>query len=517
MTDDERPRLILVLGDQLTRGLPHLAAASRARDVVVMAEVAEEAGYAAHHRRKLVFCFSAMRHFAESLRADGWQVDYAKLDGGDAPESLTDTLRAAIARHDPSGIVCVEPGEWRVQAMMEGWGRALSLPVKIFPDRRFLCSRGEFAAWAEGRKTLRMEHFYREMRRAHDLLMEDGAPAGGKWNYDSENRAAAEPGAAFPGPKRFAPDAITQEVLEMVADRFPGRFGALDDYWFAATAEQAEEAAEHFFAHALPGFGEVQDAMLEGERFLNHSVLAQYLNAGLLDPLDLCRRAALEWKTGAAPLNAAEGFIRQILGWREYVRGIYFREGPDYVRRNALEATRELPWFYWSGETDMACMAATVAQTEAEAYAHHIQRLMVAGNFALIAGVDPHKLHEWFLAVYADAYEWVEAPNVIGMSQFADGGLLGSKPYASSGAYIDRMSDHCRGCKYDVKAKFGPGACPFNPLYWDFMLRNRDRFAKNGRVSRAYATWDRMAEEKRDAYRDSAAKILAKLDAGERV
>ncbi|MGG7568329.1 cryptochrome/photolyase family protein [Rhodovulum sp. DZ06] len=515
MPDDARPRLILVLGDQLTRTMPQLMAGAKDRDVVVMAELSDEAAYADHHRKKLVFCFSAMRHFAKALEADGWTVDYTPLTEGLA--SFEDALRAAISRHDPCGIVATEPGEWRLQQAMEGWEEALGLPVKIFPDRRFLSSRAEFADWARGRKALRMEHFYREMRRAHGILMDGDQPAGGKWNYDSDNREAADPGAEFPGPLRFDPDKITEEVLAMVEDRFPDRFGDLRPFWFAVTAEDAEKAADHFFAHALAGFGDVQDAMLEGEAFLNHSVLAQYLNAGLLDPLVLCRRAEAAWEDGKAPLNAAEGFIRQILGWREYVRGIYFLEGPDYVGRNELEASRDLPWFYWSGETDMACLKAAVEQTQAEAYAHHIQRLMVLGNFALVAGVEPRQLHEWFLAVYADAYEWVEAPNVVGMSQFADGGLLGSKPYAASGAYIDRMSNHCAGCRYDVKKKFGEGCCPFNPLYWDFMLRHRERFKGNGRVSRAYATWDRMAGDKRDAYLSAARHVLGRLDAGERV
>jgi deoxyribodipyrimidine photolyase-related protein len=512
-----RPRLIVVLGDQLTMSGAALRAADMARDVVVMAEVAAEADYVPHHVKKLAFVFSAMRHFAQDLRAAGWQVDYARLDDPDAPANLTEAVARAITRHDPTGVVCTEPGEWRVQQMIEGWADALSRPVKICADTRFMCSRAQFAAWAEGRKSLTMEHFYRQMRRTHDLLMDGDAPEGGTWNYDAENRGKADPKTRFPGPLRTAPDAITEDVLAMVETRFPGRFGTLRPFWFAVDAVGAEAAAAHFVAQSLPGFGDVQDAMLEGEAFLNHAVLAQYLNAGLLDPLALCRMAQIAYHGGHVPLNAAEGFIRQILGWREFVRGIYWREGPDYVHRNALGATRDLPDFYWTADTDMACLRAAVTQTRDEAYAHHIQRLMVTGNFALLAGVDPHQLHEWYLAVYADAYEWVEAPNVVGMSQFADGGILASKPYAASGAYINRMSNHCAGCHYDVKAKAGPGACPMNALYWDFMIRHRGRFAGNGRVSRAYFTWDRMAEDKRAASQESARATLSALDGGTRV
>lgn len=513
-----RPRVVLVLGDQLSPDLTSLSAADRARDVVVMSEVTEEATYVPHHRRKLAFVFACMRHFADELRGLGWRVDYAKLDDPDAPGSLEEAARRALARHDATGLIVTEPGEWRLQTIMERWEDALGRPARVLPDGRFLASKREFADWARGRKSLRMEHFYREMRRSHGLLMEDGAPAGGKWNYDHANREPAEPGQRFAGPRRHKPDAITREVLDMVARRFPEGWGDLEPFWFATTRADAGRAAAHFMRHALPGFGAAQDALLEGERFLDHSVLSQYLNIGLLDPLDLCRRAEAEWRAGRAPLNAVEGYIRQILGWREFVRGIYWLEGPDYAARNFLGATRDLPGFYWEPEaTDMACLRAAVGQTRAEAYAHHIQRLMVTGTFALLAGVEPRQVHEWYLAVYADAYEWVEAPNVIGMSQFADGGRLASKPYAASGNYIDRMSDHCAGCAYDVKRRAGEGACPFNPLYWDFMVRNREKLEGNPRISRAYAAWDRMAEDRRRAARESAAEILARLERGERV
>ncbi len=508
-----KPRLVLVLGDQLTPGLSALRAADRERDVVVMAEVTEEASYVRHHVKKIAFVLASMRKFAAELQRLGWRVLYGRLDDPETARSISGELLRRAAETGADEVLTTESGEWRLRAALE----AMPLAVSILPDDRFICSRTEFAAWAAGRKTLRLEHFYREMRRRTGLLMEGDAPAGDQWNFDAENRKPARGDLFLPRPLRFGPDAVTLEVLELVERRFPEHFGRLRPFWFATDRMEAEAAAAHFLAEVLPGFGDHQDAMLTGERFLWHSVLALYLNVGLLDPLDLCRRAEVEWRAGRAPINSVEGYVRQILGWREYVRGIYDLQGPDYVRKNALGANRALPRFYWTGDTDMACVRTAVGQTIEEAYAHHIQRLMVTGNFALLAGVDPHEVHEWYLAVYADAFEWVEAPNVIGMSQFADGGLLGSKPYVSSGAYIDRMSDHCRSCRYDVKVRGGEAACPFNPLYWDFLNRHRRLLAGNPRMAQMYRTWDRMSPEKREESLGAAEMILKRLDAGERI
>ena len=505
--------LVPVLADQLTPTLSALRAADPAHSVVLMAEVADETDYVPHHRKKLAFLFSAMRHFAAELRALGWRVEYVALDDPANTGSLTGELARAAARLGAARIVATLPGEWRVQAMMQGWSDALGLPVALHEDDRFLCPRPRFAAWAEGRQQLRMEFFYREMRRATGLLMDGAEPAGGRWNFDAENRKPPKPGMAVPDVPRFVPDAITLDVQAMVARRFPDRFGDLDPFWFAVTRADAESAFARFLIHALPRFGDFQDAMLRGEKFLYHAVIAQYLNCGLLDPLAVCRAAEAEYRAGRAPLPAVEGFIRQIIGWREYVRGIYWLKMPGYAGENALSATRALPAFYWSGETAMACLAAVVKQTREDAYAHHIQRLMVTGNFALLAGIDPKQVHEWYLAVYADAYEWVELPNTLGMSQFADGGLLASKPYAASGAYIDRMSDYCAGCRFDVRAKNGPGACPFNFLYWDFLARNRGVLGRNPRLGPVWRTYDALPAERKAAIARDAAAFLAGFDA----
>ncbi|HJO50616.1 cryptochrome/photolyase family protein [Sulfitobacter pontiacus] len=504
-------RLVLVLGDQLTETLSALAQADKARDTVVMAEVADEAAYVRHHPKKIALIFAAMRKFAHALEQDGWKVVYTQLDDTDNAGSIVGELLRRAAQTGASEVLATEPGEWRLIDKL----KYAPLKVHLLPDDRFLATHAEFEAWAEGRKALRMEYFYREMRRKTGLLMEGDQPAGGKWNFDHDNRKAAPEDVTVDGPLRFDPDATTREVLELVQARFGDNFGALEPFWFATTRAEALQALDHFIANALPRFGDYQDAMLNESEFLYHAILSPYLNIGLLNVTEICEAAANAYAAGHAPINAAEGFIRQIIGWREYVRGIYFLEGPDYTARNILGHDRDLPWFYWGGETRMNCVAKAVGQTRTQAYAHHIQRLMVTGNFALLAGIDPAQVHEWYLAVYADAFEWVEAPNTIGMSQFADGGVIASKPYVSSGAYINRMSDHCKSCHYSVSAKTGDTACPFNLLYWHFLDRHRDRFSNNPRMGNMYRTWDRMDADKRKTVLAEGDALLARLDAGE--
>lgn len=506
-------RLVLVLGDQLGEGLSALRAADPARDLVVMAEVMEEGTSVRHHPKKIAFCLAAMRKFAAGLEARGWRVAYSRLDDPENGQSIPAELLRRAAETGAREVLATTPGEWRLIRRL----REMPLPVTFLPDDRFLCSGAEFRAWAEGRRELRMEWFYRMMRARTGLLMEGDRPAGGRWNWDAENRRRPPRDLRAEGPLRHEPDAVTEAVLDLVEARFPGHFGRLRPFRFATDREGALASLSHFLARRLPLFGDYQDAMREGDPFLWHSVLALYLNAGLLDPLEVCRAAEAEWRAGRAPLNAVEGFVRQILGWREFVRGIYFLAGPDYTARNALGHRRRLPPLYWGAATDLACLSAAVRQTRDEAYAHHIQRMMVTGNFAPLAGVDPAEVHEWYLAVYADAVEWVEAPNVIGMSQFADGGLVGSKPYVSSGAYLARMSDHCGGCAYDVTARTGPGACPFNLLYWDFVARHAERLSRNPRMAQAVRSWERMAPERQATIRREAAAFLDRMEAGEAV
>jgi deoxyribodipyrimidine photolyase-related protein len=502
-------RLVLVLGDQLTPEVAALRAADKARDVVVMAEVMGEGTSVPHHPQKIALILAAMRKFAAGLAADGWRVAYSRLDDPENTQSLSGEIVRRASEFGAGEVLATKPGEWRVLRDLE----ALPLPVRMLGDDRFLCSEAEFAAWAKGRKQLRMEWFYREMRRKTGLLMEGDQPAGGQWNFDHDNRKPAQSDLLRARPRDFAPDAVVEEVLALVEARFP-HFGRLRPFRWATDRAGALEALRDFVAERLPRFGEEQDAMLEGEAFLSHAVISPYLNIGLLSPMEVCRAVEDAWRAGRVPIQAAEGFIRQVLGWREYVRGIWALEGPSYLERNALAHRRALPGVYWGGETGMACMKAAVGQTRDLGYAHHIQRLMVTGNFALLAGVEPAAVHEWYLSVYVDAFEWVEAPNTLGMSQFADGGLLGSKPYVSSGAYIDRMSDHCGGCRYRVKEKVGERACPFNMLYWHFLARHRERFRANPRMGQMYRVWDGMAEGHREAVLAGAEALLARLDAG---
>jgi deoxyribodipyrimidine photolyase-related protein len=506
-------RLILILGDQLTHDLPMLAAADPAQDVVVMAEVRAEGTYVRHHPQKIALILAAMRKHAAALAARGFRVAYSRLDDAANTQSIGGELIRRAAEFGASDVWVMEPGEWRLDAAL----RDLPLGVRVWPDVRFIASKSEFAAWAEGRKQMRMEYFYREMRRKTGLMMEGDQPAGGQWNFDHDNRKPAKADLFRPKALRMEPDAVVAEVLDLVAAEFPDHFGDLRPFGWATDREGALAVLAHFVEHALPLFGDYQDAMLAGDATLYHALISPYLNIGLLKPLEVCRAVEAAWQAGGVPINAAEGFIRQIIGWREFMRGIYWLEGPEYAARNALAHSRDLPGVYWGAGTKMACMQAAVGQTRAMAYAHHIQRLMVTGNFALLAGVDPAQVHEWYLAVYIDAFEWVEAPNTVGMSQFADGGVVGSKPYVSSGAYIDRMSDYCGGCSYRVKERTGPEACPFNLLYWHFLMRHRERFANNPRMGQMYRTWDRMEAGHKDRVLADADAFLARMEAGEAV
>ncbi|MCJ2124426.1 cryptochrome/photolyase family protein [Methylobacterium sp. J-077] len=505
--------LRFVLGDQLNRRVSSLTDLDPAQDVVLLVEVWDEATYVRHHKQKIAFLFAAMRHFAAELVAEGIAVDYVRLADPGNTGSFTGELGRAVARHAPARVIVTEPGEWRVLEMMQDWRETLPVSVEIRSDNRFLCPREDFSRWAEGRHHLRMETFYRGMRRRTGLLMDGGEPVGGRWNFDPDNRKRLPKGHRLPDRIGFQPDATTREVIALVEREFADHFGELATFSWPVTRADALAALKHFIAECLPTFGDYQDAMKAGAPFLYHALLSPPLNAGLLTAEEICWAAERAYRNGLAPLNCVEGFIRQILGWREYVRGVYWARMPQYRETNALNANRDLPWFYWSGETKLNCIANVVADTRAHAYAHHIQRLMVTGNFALIAGLDPAQVEEWYLVVFADAYEWVELPNVHGMVLWADGGVMGSKPYAASGAYIDRMSDYCASCAFDVKLKTGPDACPFNYLYWNFLIENEDRLAGNQRMAMPYRTLRGMGDERRAKIRQDATRFLASLAA----
>lgn len=507
--------LRLIFGDQLSHAISSLSELSAERDLICLFEVRAEATHVKHHKKKIAFLFSAMRHFAAELEAAGNKVHYSQLDDPANTGSFFGELQRILAIYQPEKIVLTDPSEYRVQLDVRSWAKRLNITVEIRADDRFLCSTDEFKQWASGRKQLRMEFFYREMRRKHAILMANDQPIGGQWNFDSDNRKRAPGDLQVPDTYTAKPDTITEAVLDLVATEFDDHFGDLSPFHLAVTRSQALEALDRFVDQRLHQFGTYQDAMLQDEPWMFHSHLSFYINCGLLSPLECIRKAEAAYHQGNAPLNAVEGFIRQLLGWREYVRGIYQLQMPDYAHSNFFDAARPLPALYWGQPTIMNCMRQCVSETKRHAYAHHIQRLMVLGNFALLANLDPQAVNQWYLIVYADAYEWVELPNVSGMVLFADGGLLASKPYAASGAYINKMSNYCKHCSYKVSQKNGPSACPFNYLYWGFMLRNRAKLASNPRLSMVYRTLDHMSAAKVKAIQSDNTRFYQALDAGE--
>lgn len=484
--------LRFILGDQLNRTISSLADIDTTRDVVLMCEVMGEATYVPHHKKKIVFVLSAMRHFAQQLSAAGIRVHYVKLDDPFNTHTFDGELKRACQQYQPQRIVMTESGEWRVQQMIEHFKNKHHLPVEVRHDNRFFATRQTFADWAQHKKQLRMEFFYRQLRQAHNILMDDDTPCGGQWNFDADNRQPWPKNRPAPRPYLHQPDVLTQSVMKLVGEKFPQHFGDIEPMHLATTRDGALAALDYFITHHLPHFGAYQDAMLTDEPFLYHANLSAYLNIGLLLPREVCAAAEQAYRQGQAPLNAVEGFIRQILGWREFIRGIYWHLMPTYADKNVLHATRPLPQYYWAQHTNMHCLSQAVKHTQQYAYSHHIQRLMITGNFALLAGLDVKEVCNWYLLVYADAYDWVELPNTLGMALHADGGIVGSKPYATSGKYIHRMSNFCTTCYYDVKRSVGDRACPFNSLYWRFIHQHLSLWEKNPRMRTIAAAWRRM-------------------------
>jgi len=511
----ELRNLVLILGDQLDRRSSAFDGFVPREDAIWMAEVAGEAGYVPSHKARIALFLSAMRHFRTALEREGITVHYRKVDDPENRGTLALELAAAAGRLKPGRFVVVEPGEWRVREDLKQAAKRADVDLEIREDRHFLASRGDFEQFARGRKQLRMEFFYREMRRKTGLLMKGGAPEGGRWNYDADNRGAFPkdgPGK-IPEPVSFLPDAITREVIDLVEKHFADHPGSLRHFDWPVTPGQAAKALQDFVANRLFLFGPFQDALWTGQPWLYHSRLSSSMNLKLLDPRDVVHAVEEAWRgRKAAALACAEGFIRQVIGWREYVRGIYWRHMPGYLEMNALEAALPLPWFYWTADTEMNCLREVIGQTLEYGYAHHIQRLMVTGLFALLLGVAPREVHRWYLAAYVDAVEWVELPNTLGMSQFADGGIMASKPYAASGKYIDRMSNYCAGCRYDPEKTAGDKACPFTVLYWDFLLRNRSRLAHNPRMGLQFRNAERLAPAEAKSIRRLADAIRDGLD-----
>ena len=504
--------LVLVLGDQLDLDAAAFDGFDAMQDAVWMAEVAEESTHVASNKPRIVMFLAAMRHFALSLQEAGRPLHYMRLEDDGNAGSLAAQLLADVARLKPSRLLMTAPGDWRVLQALKAVAQSCGLELEIREDRHFFSSVRDFAEHAHGRKSLRMEFFYREQRKKHQILMDPdqaGAPVGGQWNFDAENRGAfgAEGPGLLPTRSRVEPDQVTREVIALVERRFAHHPGSLASFAWPLTRPQALQALSAFITERLPLFGRYQDAIWPGDPWLYHAHLSAALNLKLLNPREVVAAAVAAFEAGAAPLTSVEGFVRQILGWREYVRGIYWLQMPGYLERNALNAEQALPAWYWSGATDMACLRDAITQTLTHGYANHIQRLMVTGGYALMLGVRPQAVHEWYLAMYVDAVEWVELPNTLGMSQYADGGVMGSKPYIATGKYIQRMSPHCKGCRYDPAQRTGAKACPFTTLYWDFLMRHETAMAKNPRMALQVKNLARLTDDEREAVQSRADAI----------
>jgi deoxyribodipyrimidine photolyase-related protein len=484
--DDQPVRCLqIVLGDQLDPSRRHLTHIDKTADVILMMEVADEATHVASHKQRTVLFLAAMRQFGKDLHSDGYRVRYVALDDPANTGSFDGEITRAVKACKPDSLRVIRPGEWRVLKTIQSVAARVGLELVLDEDPHFYLTPEEFEAWADGRKTLVMEHFYRMMRKRLNVLMTDaGEPEGGAWNFDKENRETfREDPASIPDTPTFRTGERTLEVIDLVQRQFPDAPGRLDSFNWPVTRNQGQRALDAFIVHRLPHFGQYQDAMVSGQRHMFHSLLSSALNLKLLDPRECVQAAVDAYEAGHAPINAVEGFVRQLIGWREFIRGMYWQQGPDYADRNAFGDDGDLPALYWDGQTDMVCLRESVGQVLDEAYGHHIQRLMVTGNFALLLGVHPRQVSDWYLGMYVDAVDWVTLPNTLGMAMYADGGVVGTKPYIASGRYINRMSDYCRTCPYDPTKRTGDDACPYTTLYWEFLDRHERMFRNNRRMT----------------------------------
>jgi len=504
--------LCVILADQLNQEITSLNDFDKDLDEVLICELKENFSDINHHKKKIVYQISSMRHFGKELDALGFKINYFKLDDPDNKISYTSAILELLQKKDIDRVIVTEPSTHGEMKSIQDWQEIIGREVEIRTNDLFICNIHEFESWAEGRKELRLEFFYRMLRKKFDVLMDGNKPEGGAWNFDKKNRKPLAKKISVPETYVCVIDEETQNVINLVNNQFPDHFGSTDNFIFGVTRHEALEALIRFVDERLICFGDYQDAMTVEDPWLFHSHLSMYLNNGLLKPKECIDLAEEAFYKSKAPINSVEGFIRQILGWREYVRGLYWLKMPNYRALNELAADVSLPSFYWDAKTKMNCLKTSIENTRDNAYSHHIQRLMVLGNFALLAGIKPKEVNEWFLSVYADAYEWVELPNVTGMALFADGGIMASKPYASSGAYINRMSNYCKDCHFDVKEKIGKQACPFNYLYWNFLDRNREKLSSNPRLGLAYRNLNNMSEDQLSAVSESAQNFFNELD-----
>ena len=507
--------VFLVLGDQLSRDSAWLAEVDRETDAVLMIEAAGEATQVPSHRQRVALFLASMRHAAIDLATAGLPVAYRALDDDRTSDDLGQELVSTLKRLGTTRLRVRRPGEWRMLRMVETACAAAGVEMQLDEDPAFLTTPDDFARFREGRKSIVMDHFYRQERKRLGVLLEpDGKPVGDAWSHDHANRASFKTAPSTPPPWFPEPDEITLEVIRLVAERFPEAPGRMERFVWATTPTDARRMLDDFIEKRLPDFGRYQDAMWTDEPFLNHSLLSPAINLQLLDPRACIEAAVAAYDRGHAPIESVEGFVRQIMGWREFIRGVYWTEGEGYAERNGLDEHGTLPEWYWTGETDLACLRDAIGQVVEHGYGHHIQRLMVTGNFALIAGIHPKAISDWYLAMFVDAVDWVTLPNTLGMVMHADGGVVGTKPYAASANYIGKMSNHCKGCRWNRKARTGEDACPFNAFYWDFMIRNRERLRGNRRMAIALKNVDRLDPDERDRIVATAAEHRVRLGVG---
>lgn len=502
-------RLILV--DQLNRN--HSWFSKKDKDILyVMMEIMPEATYVRHHVQKLIGYFAAMRNFAGELKKEGHRVLYIKLDDDGNRQSFEGNLLQTIRENHTSKFEYQMPDEWRLDKLLIELCYNLDISSEVYDSEHFYTTRSELGDFFRGKKSYLMESFYRHLRKKHGIMIADGKPEGGKWNFDKENRNNLEKGMKVPPPLLF--DHNQSDIFNMLRKMEVPYFGEVDpgSFNWPVNRDESLELLQYFFKELLPFFGTYQDAMDSQYRYLFHSRISFSLNTKMISPDEVVKSTIDHWKANPSiRINQVEGFVRQILGWREYMRGIYWEKMPGFASMNFFSNKKKLPQFYWTGDTRMNCLRQSIGQSLENAYAHHIQRLMVTGNFALLAGADPDEVDRWYLGIYMDAIEWVEITNTRGMSQFADGGIIATKPYVSSANYINKMSDYCSNCSYDPKKKTGENSCPFNSLYWAFMERNRNKLENNPRIGMIYRTWDRMAAEKKSDILDQAEKYLGDI------
>lgn len=503
--------LIFILGDQLSSNISSLQNFSKDQDEILIAEISNEANYVKHHKKKLVFIFSAMRHFYQELIEDGFKVNYIKLEENKF-DNFSKTLINFIKKHNPEKIIITEPSEFRVLQEFEILKQNLECDLIIKEDTRFIATHQDFQNYAKGKKQFLMEYFYRLMRKKTNFLMQKNKPLFDRWNFDKENRDSMPENINPPKILKFKADKITKEVIEMVDKNFSNNFGKTANFEYAVSKKDADFAFIDFINNRLKNFGKYQDAMKENLEFGFHSIISLYLNIGLLDPFEVCKKVEQAYFEDKCDINSAEGFIRQIIGWREYIRGIYWHFMPQYKKLNFFNAKRKLPQFYWDfNKTKMNCIKQVVKQTYDNAYSHHIQRLMITGNFALLSAISPDEINDWYMAVYFDAFEWVELPNTNGMAIFADGGIVASKPYAASGNYINKMSNFCKNCYYNVKETTEEKACPFNFLYWNFLIENQEKLQKNQRMRFPYLNLVKKSENEIQKIKQKSQNFLDNL------